>query len=90
VGETKPHYEAAAGIRPPYKRTGRVRGVAYEMGPGGGVELWHCEHDHAPGVRVMPSILPGQRETAEECAEEWLTGQIRDGHLPPLPIQRGE
>ena len=48
--EVIPHYEAGHGIRPPNRR-GRYRAVAWECVPGGGMELWHCDHDHAPGVR---------------------------------------
>jgi hypothetical protein len=85
--EVIPHYEAGAGIRPPNRR-GRVRAVAWEIVPGGGMELWHCDHDHAPGVRNVQLLGPDEREAAFRCAAEWLAGRIADGHLHPLPVIR--
>lgn len=86
--ETVPHYEATAGIRPAHGRGGRVRGVAYEYVPGGGVELHSCDHDHAPGVRDCRKLTPKQRDAAADCAAEWLAGQISAGELNDLPVTR--
>jgi len=78
-------YEASCGIRPP-RRGGKVRGVAYVFEPGGGLELWNCGHDHAPGVRNCQLLTPEQRADARACAETWLNGQIDGGHLDRYPI----
>ena len=85
--EVIPHYEAGHGIRPPNRR-GRYRAVAWELVPGGGMELWHCDHDHAPGVRKVQDASETEREAAEQCARNWLAGRISDGHLHPLPVIR--
>lgn len=90
ASRTTAHYEASVGIRPPRAKAGRVRGVAYEMVPGGGMELWHCGHDHAPGVNDMQRILPHQYEAAANCAEEWLNSQVFSGALQPMPVTRAE
>jgi hypothetical protein len=82
-----PHYEAGNGIRPPNSR-GRYRAVAWETVPGGGMELWHCGHDHAPGVRDVRRASDAQREAAIACARAYLDGRIADGSLYPLPVIR--
>lgn len=74
--ETQPHYEAGYGIRPP-RKSGKVRGVAYEIVQGGGTELWYCEHDHAEAPRAQ----------ARACARNWLQDQISQGRLQPLPVE---
>ncbi len=86
-GETEWRYEVSAGIRPP-RRSGRVRGVAYAVEPGGGMEIWHCEHDHAPGVHDMRNVPDAQREDAYQCAERWLEEQMARGARPRLPVVR--
>lgn len=83
--KVNPHYEVFAGIRPP-RKSGKVRGVAMEVVPGGALELWHCDHDHGPGVKRCPDLTPEQRTLAEMCAAEWVTQQIRDGRLPEMPV----
>ena len=90
VRETEPHYEISAGVRHPTRLSGKVRGVVYENVPGGGLELWYCDHDHAPGIRNMRRISDGQREDAYRCAEDWVSGQIADGSLHLLPVRREE
>jgi hypothetical protein len=80
------HYEAGLGIRPP-RKSGKVRGVAREVVPGGGAELWHCDHDHAPGVRSCQILTPAQQEEASRCARDWIAGQIRDGALLDMPVR---
>jgi hypothetical protein len=88
-GQVIAHYEPGLGIRPP-RRGGKVRGVARELEPGGGMELWHCDHDHAPGVHDVRELAPSQRAAATRCARDWLVAQIRDGHLHRLPVQEAE
>ena len=83
--ETQPHYLAGQGIRPPDRR-GKVRGVAHECVPGGGMELWHCDHDHALGVRSCLQLTDTQRAEAQSCAAAWLQRQILDGRLYSLPV----
>lgn len=84
--EAEPHYEAGSGIRPP-RRGGKVRAVAREVVPGGGMELWHCDHDHAPGVRDMRQVTQAQRDVTEACAATWLAGEIADGRLQPMEVR---
>jgi len=88
--ETVPHYEISAGIRPPSRRSGKLRGVVYEIVPGGGMELWYCDHDHAPGIRDMRQVTRFQREEAYQCAERRVASQIAEGRLYLLPAQREE
>jgi hypothetical protein len=83
--EVTAHYEAGSGIRPA-RRGGRFRAVAHEVVPGGGLELWACDHDHAPGVRDVRQVSDAQRAGAEACAAEWLARQIEDGHLYSMPV----
>jgi hypothetical protein len=85
--EVTAHYEAGSGIRPP-RKSGRFRAVAREVVPGGGLELWHCEHDHAPGVRDVRQASEEQRVSAQACALAWLARQIEDGHLYAMPAWR--
>lgn len=80
-------YEVGAGIRPP-RTSGRVRGVAREVEPSGGIELWHCEHDHAPGVRDCRKLTEEQTAAAQACAERWLEDQMASGVRPRLPVVR--
>lgn len=82
------HYEAGAGIRPP-TRTGTFCAVAREVVHGGGMELWHCGHDHAPGVRIAYQASPEQHAEAVQCARAWLQHQISTGTLADLPVQEG-
>jgi hypothetical protein len=89
VEETVPHYEAGLGIRPPNRR-GRVRGVARERLVGGGMDLWYCDHDHAPGVRDCRVLTPAQRAEATDCAAAWITAGVRGGALFPMPITRDD
>jgi hypothetical protein len=86
--EVTAHYEAGSGIRPP-RRGGRYRAVAHEVVPGGGMELWHCDHDHAPGIRSCQQVSDAQRAEAETCAAVWLRGQIEDGRLYSMPVVTG-
>lgn len=79
-------YTIGHGIRPPDSR-GKYRGVAREVVPGGGTELWACDHDHAPGVRSVRQVTAFQRGQAQLCAADWLDGEIRAGRLHPLPIE---
>jgi len=83
--EVTPHYEAGLGIRPP-RKGGRVRGVAHEVVVGGGMELWHCDHDHAPGVRNCQQLTDVQRAEAQECSRAWIQEQIEQGRLYPMPV----
>jgi hypothetical protein len=85
VKEVTAHYEAGSGIRPPHKG-GKVRGVAHEIVPGGGMELWHCDHDHAPGVKDCRKLTAEQRADAAACAEAHLRAEISAGRLPDMPI----
>lgn len=85
--EVTPHYDAGFGIRPP-RKSGKVRGVAQEIVCGGGVELWFCDHDHAPGVRDCRQLTADQRATAADCAAQWLSGEIDAGRLLPMPVWR--
>jgi hypothetical protein len=78
-------YAASSGIRPA-RRGGKVRGVAYEYEPGGGMQLWYCDHDHAPGVKRCQELTDEQRAEAQACAEAWLRDQIASGQLSPRPI----
>jgi hypothetical protein len=78
-------YEARAGIRPASKK-GKVRGVASEVVPGGGIELRYCDHDHAPGVRDCRALTGAQRAEAAQCASGWLASQITGGYLTDLPV----
>lgn len=80
-----PHYTAGSGIRPP-TRSGKVRGVAWEFVPGGGMELWHCDHDHAPGVRSMQLVSDVQRAEAEQCAVTWLRTQAGSGLIMDMLV----
>jgi hypothetical protein len=80
--EAQPRYVAGFGIR-----RGKLRGVAREFAPGGGLELWYCDHDHAPGVRRCPDLTPAQRAGAQQCALSWLVTQIQDGWLQSLPAR---
>ena len=80
-------YEVSAGMRPP-RKSGRVRGVVYEAEPGGGMEIWHCDHDHAPGVRDCRLLTEGQRAQAYACAGSWLREQISRGFRTELPVVR--
>lgn len=79
-------YEAGAGIRPP-RRSGKARGVLREIVPGGGMEIWHCEHDHAPRVHDCRQLSAEQRAEAVACARNWAGGQIAAGHLYPWPVR---
>lgn len=79
-------YEAGAGIRPP-RRSGKVRGVLHEIVPGSGMEIWHCDHDHAPGVHDCRQLTAEQRTEAVACARNWAGGQIAAGHLYPWPVR---
>jgi hypothetical protein len=85
--EVTPHYEAGSGIRPP-RKSGKFRGVAREIVVGGGMELWACDHNHAPGIHDVRLAAPEQQAAATTCAEQWLTGQISEGNLFPMPIER--
>jgi hypothetical protein len=85
VKEVEPHYVAGSGIRPP-RRDGKYRGVAREIVPGGGLELWACDHDHAPGVRSCQLVTEAQRAEAEQCAVAWLARQIVDGFIVSWPV----
>lgn len=80
------HYEAGLGIRPP-RKSGKVRGVAREVVPGGGMELWSCDHDHAPSVRSCLDLTRDQHAEATRCARDWLATQIHDGHLTRMPVR---
>jgi hypothetical protein len=83
-------YEVGVGIRPP-RKSGKVRGVAREHVEGGGLELWHCDHDHAPGVRSIQQLTPAQREAAEACAGAWVREQQAVGGLfASWPVKRDE
>lgn len=79
-------YEAGAGIRPP-RKSGKVRGVLHEIVPGGGMELRHCDHDHAPGVRDCGQLTPAQRAEAAACARAWAETEIAAGRLYPWPVR---
>lgn len=79
-------YTIGYGIRPPDSR-GKLRGVAREIVPGGGMELWSCQHDHAPGLRSVRDVSAFQRGQAQLCAADWLDGEIAAGRLHPLPIE---
>jgi len=83
--EVTPHYTAGSGIRPPTRR-GKVRGVAREIVPGGGMELWHCDHDHAPGVRSCQDLTVAQRTDALQCAQAWLNRQIAARLIMDMPV----
>jgi hypothetical protein len=92
TSEVEAHYVAGLGIRPP-RKGGRVRGVAHGFEPGGGMELWHCDHDHAPGVKDCRKLTPEQRKAAIDCSAKWLRGQVaRDVSkgLPALPVRRDD
>lgn len=79
-------YTIGYGIRPPNSR-GKLRGVAREIVPGGGMELWSCQHDHATGLHDVRQVSSFQRRQAQLCAADWLDEQIQDGRLPSLPIE---
>jgi hypothetical protein len=83
--EADPRYVAGHGIRPP-RRGGKVRGVAREIVPGGGVELWHCDHDHAPGIRDCRKLGSLQRAEAQQCAAAWLDRQVAAGRITAMPV----
>lgn len=83
-----PRYEAGTGIRPASASRGRFRGIAREVTDGGGMELWACPHDHAPGVRRVQDADSFSREAALRCAEDWLAVKIRLGDLAELPVTR--
>jgi hypothetical protein len=83
--DVSPHYTGGSGIRPP-RKSGRYRGVAWEIVPGGGMELWHCDHDHAPGVHSCPQVSDAQRTEAEQCAMTWLEQQIAGGLITGWPV----
>jgi hypothetical protein len=80
-------YEVHAGIRPP-RRSGKVRGVLAEHVEGGGLELWHCGHDHAPGVRRIPDLTPEQEAAAVACAIEHAEQEKLAGRLSDWPVRR--
>lgn len=81
-------YEAGLGIRPP-RKSGRVRGVAREHVEGGGMELWACEHDHAPGARSCLQLTQAQRDEAVTCAETWIRQEQASGRLfAGWPVKR--
>jgi hypothetical protein len=79
-------YEVHPGIRPP-RRGGKVRGVLEERVPGGGMELWHCEHDHAPGVRSIRDLTPDQEAEANACARAHAEREKRAGRLFGWPVR---
>lgn len=82
-----PRYEVMAGIRPPNKHRGRVRGVIYEVVQGGRVELHSCQHDHAPGVKDVRQLDDSAREAALLCAEAWAAEHIASSGFD-LPVVR--
>jgi hypothetical protein len=83
--ETVARYEGGIGIRPP-RKGGKVRGIARVYEPDGGMELWACDHNHAPGVKSCEDVTPEQRAEASQCAKAWLDGQVAAGHLAVLPV----
>jgi hypothetical protein len=89
AGLSVPRYEASMGIRPPNRNRGRVRGVVYEVVQGGRMELWSCQHDHAPGVRDVRHADDSGREAALLCAENWAAAHIQSGGFD-LPVVREE
>lgn len=84
---TVSRYEVYPGIRPP-RKSGKIRGVAAEVVPGGGLELWSCEHDHAPGVRRVQDLTPQQAAEAMGCAESYLAGRMDNGTLHRMRVVR--
>lgn len=89
MSEVTAHYLAHSGIRPP-RRGGKVRGVAREVVPGGALELWSCDHDHAPGVTSVRQLTPAQHDEACRCAEAWIAAQIAGGLILSLPVERDD
>jgi hypothetical protein len=57
---------------------------------GGGMDLWFCDHDHAPGVRDCRELTPAQRAEAADCAAAWIAGRITSGALFPMPVTRDD
>ncbi len=82
-------YEVHSGIRLP-RKSGKVRGVLAERVPGGGMELWHCDHDHAPGVRRCPDLTPEQHAAAENCARAHAEQEKRAGRLFDWPVRSAQ
>ena len=78
MDEVTPHYEAGYGIRD-------ARGPSPM--PGGGMELWACQHDHAPGVRDCRQLTTAQRKEAAACAAAWAENEITAGALYPMPVE---
>lgn len=90
MDEITPHYEAGYGIRDARGRSrasGKVRGVAREIVAGGGMELWACQHDHAPGVRDCRQLTTAQRKEAAACAAAWAENEITAGARYPMPVE---
>ena len=79
-------YEVHSGIRPP-RKSGKVRGVLEERVPGGGMELWSCEHDHAPGVKDIRQLTPDQHQAAEDCARAHAEQEKLAGRLFGWPVR---
>lgn len=79
-------YEVHAGIRPPSRTRGKVRAVVFEKVPGGGVDIFTCAHDHAPGVHRCQDISPDQLAEVIRCGRMWTENQIARHQRPALPI----
>lgn len=80
-------YEVHTGIRPPNRR-GKAVGVVQEVVPGGGMEVRHCPHDHAPGKHRVADLTTAETEAALKCAEAWVAEQMDAGNLIRLPVDR--
>lgn len=54
--------------------------------PGGGTDIFTCEHDHAPGVNRCLDISPDQLAEVIRCGRAWAEDQIARYQRPALPI----